>query len=62
MIDDEPRLLDTSEVALRLRVSANRVRHISASELPYLQLDARGLRRYRPRDVERYVEARTVRR
>lgn len=54
-------VMRADEVARRLRVSARRVRTIPAAELPYVQLDERGVRRYSRRAVERYIEARTVR-
>jgi len=54
-------LLRAEDVAARLRISARRVRMIPAYELPYLQLTALGVRRYRPSDVARYLERRTVR-
>lgn len=55
------RLLRAEEVAERLRVSARRVRLIPATELPYLQLETRGRRGYAARDVDAYLERRTVR-
>lgn len=61
MIDTDPKLLRVDEVARRLRVSSRRVRMISARELPYVQLEARGRRAYAERDVADYLEARTVR-
>jgi hypothetical protein len=59
MTDDK--LLRADEVARRLQVTARRVRMIPASELPYLQLEARGRRAYREPDVADYLERRTVR-
>jgi excisionase family DNA binding protein len=58
---DETKLLRVDEVARRLRVSSRRVRMISARELPYVQLEARGRRAYAELDVDAYVERRTVR-
>lgn len=55
------RMLRADEVASRLGVSARRVRMIPAHELPYVQLEARGMRKYTERDVLEYVERRTVR-
>jgi hypothetical protein len=60
-MDDPKTLLTTSEVARRLRRSVATVRAISARDLPYVQLEARGRRAYDERDVARYLEARTVR-
>ena len=54
-------LLRADEVAARLGVSSRRVRMIPAHELPYVQLEARGIRTYRASDVAAYLEARTVR-
>ena len=55
------RMLRADEVAGRLGVTARRVRMIPAHELPYVQLEARGARKYAERDVLEYVERRTVR-
>ena len=60
-MDETSKLLKVDEVARRLRVSSRRVRMISARELPYVQLEARGRRAYSELDVDRYVETRTVR-
>lgn len=54
-------MMRTTEVARRLQVSRKTLRAISARELPYRQLKANGWRAYDERDVERYVESRTVR-
>jgi len=53
--------LDLEGVARRLGVSIRRARSIPPEELPYLQLERRGHRRYRLEDLERYLERRTVR-
>jgi len=53
--------LTVEEVARRLKRSPGRVRLIKAAELPYVQLEARGRRAYRERDVAEYLERRTVR-
>jgi DNA-binding transcriptional MerR regulator len=53
--------MSTEEVARRLGVTAHRVRHIPARELPYRQLEARGRRAYAAGDVAEYLERRTVR-
>jgi DNA-directed RNA polymerase sigma subunit (sigma70/sigma32) len=58
---DGARLLTSSEVAERLRVSSRRIRQISARDLPYVQLETRGRRAYAERDVLEYLERRTVR-
>lgn len=58
---EETKLLNAEEVARRLGVSARRVRQISARELPYVQLEARGRRAYSPRDVDELLERRTRR-
>ena len=55
------RLMSADEVAVRLEMTGRRVRMIPAGELPYLVLEARGHRRYDPRDVEAYVRRRTRR-
>ena len=55
-------LLRADDIAARLRMSPRRVRLIPAHELPYVQLETRGERRYRPDDVDAYLEHRTVRR
>ena len=49
------------EVAARLGVSARRVRMIPGHELPYVQLETRGVRKYAEPDVAAYLESRTVR-
>jgi hypothetical protein len=56
------RLLRAEDVAQRLDVTARRVRMIPAGELPYLQLETRGVRKYDAADVERYLRRRTVKR
>jgi len=56
------RLLRAEDVAARLEVTPRRVRMIPAAELPYLQLETRGVRKYDPRDVTAYMRRRTVRR
>jgi len=56
------RLLRAEDVATRLEVTARRVRMIPPAELPYLQLETRGVRKYDPRDVTAYMRRRTVRR
>ena len=55
------RLLSADEVAMRLDVTGRRVRMIPPGDLPYLVLQDRGVRRYDPRDVERYVRRMTRR-
>ena len=55
------RLLTVEDVAMRLECSTRRVRMIPAGELPYLAMDARGVRKYDPADLDRYVRNRTVR-
>jgi Helix-turn-helix domain len=54
-------LMRPADVAARLGMSARRVRTIPAAELPYVQLEPRGQRRYHPEDVARFLERRTVR-
>jgi hypothetical protein len=63
MMENDPgsRLLRSDEVAEALRVSTRTVRRISARELPYVQLEARGRRAYAVRDVTAYLDRRTVR-
>jgi hypothetical protein len=61
MIDDPARMLTAEDVARRLGVSRRRVRLIPAAELPFAQFEARGVRRYAPADLERYIERRTIR-
>lgn len=56
-----PYTLSADDVARQLRVSARRVRMISAAELPYVQLEERGRRSYRSSDVSAYIERRTKR-
>lgn len=51
-------VLTAEDVATWLGVTPRRVRQIPEGELPYLQLGARGPRRYDPADVERYLAAR----
>lgn len=60
---EDRKLISAEEVAHRLggKWSSRRVRMIPASELPYVQLEARGRRAYVARDVDAYVERRTVR-
>jgi hypothetical protein len=55
------RLLSADEVAIRLEVTGRRVRMIPPADLPYLVLQDRGVRRYDPRDVDRYVHRMTRR-
>jgi excisionase family DNA binding protein len=50
--------LTAREVAMHLGVHYNTVKRIPASELPYFRFGARGDRRYRIEDVERYIETR----
>lgn len=47
--------LSAEDAARLLGVTARRVRQIAPGELPYLQLGERGPRRYRERDVTRYL-------
>lgn len=56
--DTTPYTLTADDVAARLGVTARRVRQIPAVDLPYLQLEARGLRRYARDDVTAYLERR----
>lgn len=52
---------DVRGVARALGISVETVYRIEASELPYVKLTGKGIRRYRPRDVEAYIEAHFVR-
>jgi DNA-binding transcriptional MerR regulator len=55
------RWYSVSEVAKLLGINRKTVTRIPPADLPYLRLNARGDRRYTVRDVEEFVERRTVR-
>jgi hypothetical protein len=61
MVEESVAWMRAEDVAAFLGWSRRRVAQIPASELPYVQLEVRGQRRYDPRDVARYLERRTVR-
>lgn len=54
-------LLTVSEVAELLRVHTHTVKSIDREYLPFIRVVARGDRRYRRSDVERYVREMTRR-
>ena len=55
---DLDRLLTMTEVASRLKVSRQTVRHLMDNEqLPYVQLTS-SIKRFRPVDVEAFLNAR----
>lgn len=60
-MDHSDTLISAERVARLLGVSARRVRAIPPAQLPYVQLEARGKRAYRERDVAELRERRTIR-
>lgn len=50
-------LLSCKEVALLLGLHTNTVKRLSPGTLPYVRVVKRGDRRYRPSDVQAYLEA-----
>ena len=49
-----------TEAAEMLGVTNRTVKRIPASQLPYLRVNERGDRKYRPGDIETYIAARMV--
>lgn len=49
------------QVARKLGVHVNTVKRLPPEELPYFRVTTRGDRRYRPEDVDAFIERRMVR-
>lgn len=56
----EIELLRVREVSRHLGVHVNTVKRIPPRDLPYMRVNRRGDRRYHPKDLQAYIDRRTV--